>query len=458
MQNVLKWLLAVPLLAALLVPILGWQLETRRAQRNWSQKISRNRDKPIPVRTIAVEEKDGMDIVGATCVSQPSAAAELLTIAYSSELSVRVVDKVLVQEGVPVKKGDVLVEFQQDLHKDAAERADAVVEQLENQIENIEKILDEGAASKLELATAKAQLSAATFAQQLAEKDLELSTIRAPFDGVVGEMLATPGAHLTNSSPLCTVFQLHPLLVKVDFPIERLGVVKVGDAMEITFDSYPEEQHFGKVVSISPNARSQTRVLNVFVELPNSDLHLKGGITGYARLQRAKRSVTVPRTAVINRKGRSMVFKVVGDKARLTEVKTGPMLVDGELELIEGLYPGDEVVVFGHDELEDGAPVNKDWLRWANRLDKSDGEGTPRSPGGGSDSLKEYPDDNLDGDLTSDALDSEEALTNVPQEREGDNVNGQNDVVAEQALPEVDQSIGRDTPPSLPPLEEYESK
>ena len=102
----------------------------------------------------------------------------------------------------------------------------------------------------------------------------------------------------------------------------------------------------------------------------NSNLRLRGGITGYVRLKTAiQQALLVPRTAVIRRKNRTVVFIVDNERARLKEVTVGAMVKDGFLEVHDGLKSGHQVVIFGQDDLTDGDKVDSDWKKWAKRDD-----------------------------------------------------------------------------------------
>ena len=75
----------------------------------------------------------------------------------------------------------------------------------------------------------------------------------------------------------------------------------------------------------------------------------------------------MPRVAVIQRKGQAMVVGVDDGHARIRPIEIGAMVREGYVEVLSGLTVGEEIVIFGQDQLEDGDPVNPNWREWAHR-------------------------------------------------------------------------------------------
>jgi hypothetical protein len=63
------------------------------------------------------------------------------------------------------------------------------------------------------------------------------------------------------------------------------------------------------------------------------------------------------------------VFCVEDGRARIREVRTGAILREGHVEILDGLQQGDEVLVYGQKDVGDGDSVNVDWHEWTHRTD-----------------------------------------------------------------------------------------
>ena len=223
------------------------------------------------------------------------------------------------------------------------------------------------ARDEAELARAELQRQTALGNLELAKRDLDFCKIKSPIDGFVSKLTASPGETFSVTSPLGELVKLNPLRVQMDFPQERIDEVTVGDSAEVILDSYPRESFSGKVIGIVPQAQADSRVVPVIVELPNASNRIRGGLMGFARLKNARDRVTIPSVAVIQHGPQAVVFRVENGRAQLRNVILGPVLENGVLEVVSGLSPNDEVVIYGASYLRDGERVNTNWKGWTRR-------------------------------------------------------------------------------------------
>jgi RND family efflux transporter MFP subunit len=223
------------------------------------------------------------------------------------------------------------------------------------------------ARDQAELARAELGHQTAQGNLEIAKRDLDFCKIKSPIDGFVSKITASPGETFAVTSSLGELVKLNPLRVQMDFPQERIDEVAVGNNAEVVLDSYPRESFSGKVVGIVPQAVAESRVVPVMIELPNPSNRIRGGLMGFARLKNALDRVTIPAVAVIQHGPQSIVFRVENGRAQLRNVILGPVLENGVLEVVSGLSPNDEVVIYGGTYLRDGERVNTDWKDWTRR-------------------------------------------------------------------------------------------
>ena len=104
------------------------------------------------------------------------------------------------------------------------------------------------------------------------------------------------------------------------------------------------------------------------IEITNSDNRVRAGIPGFARVSADKtKATTVPNVAVIKKDRKSMVFCVQENRARIREVTTGPVIDAGQIEILAGLKPREDVIIYGHDSVREDDLVNSHWQQWARR-------------------------------------------------------------------------------------------
>jgi RND family efflux transporter MFP subunit len=139
---------------------------------------------------------------------------------------------------------------------------------------------------------------------------------------------------------------------------EKISYVHQNMTAEVLFDSFPNDPLKGIIAKIDPNTDPKTRTFIAYVEIPNRDLKLTPGLTGFTRINYSKNALVVPSIAVINPVGENAtVFVVGGDLiAHIKRVKTG-LSAGGRTEILEGLKEGDRVAFAGIQALKEGDKV-----------------------------------------------------------------------------------------------------
>lgn len=234
-----------------------------------------------------------------------------------SETGGRIVE-IAVDEGDEVEVGDVVARLDAadlDAQIEAAEAAVEVAKATLNQAQVVfdyTKSLLEGARARgwsdweyvhqyladeaaVETAEANVRLAEANLAVYEAQR--EQLTVRSPVAGVVVEKVASVGEVLTQFSPtpIVVVANLDELTLAIYVSESQLGLVNLGQDVEITVDSFPGETFIGEVTFISPQAEftpttvqtQEERVKMVFrvkVRIPNPEHRLKAGMPADAAI------------------------------------------------------------------------------------------------------------------------------------------------------------------------------
>jgi multidrug efflux pump subunit AcrA (membrane-fusion protein) len=127
---------------------------------------------------------------------------------------------------------------------------------------------------------------------------------------------------------------------------------------DVSTDGFPGVIFKGKVVKIGGNVNDTTRTFPVYISIPNEDVRLIPGITGYARLENQKMGLAVPSTAVIDPVGdHATVFVIDSNNRAHARVVRRGLMADGLTELLDGVQEGEQVVTVGMLELHDNDRV-----------------------------------------------------------------------------------------------------
>jgi RND family efflux transporter MFP subunit len=191
-----------------------------------------------------------------------------------------------------------------------------------------------------------------------ARRDLEKTVIRAPISGAVAARHVSVGEVLRRNDRVVTVVKVDPLRLRADIPERYAGKVAIGRRLTFSVDAVPDRTFSGMIVRVSPSARSETRSLTIEAEVRNPRGELRPGYFARAQVvvEPGVKALLIPVRAVITSLGATKVFVLEGDRARERIIKTGER-ANAEIEVRDGLRPGERVILSNLDRLSDGARV-----------------------------------------------------------------------------------------------------
>lgn len=192
----------------------------------------------------------------------------------------------------------------------------------------------------------------------------EKAPVESPLSGIIGRVYVDLGTSVTPQTPVALVVDMDKVTVDLDIPEQYLAKIKLGQAAEISLQTYPGEKFFGAVSKISPVLDLETRTAPIEVSIPNSDHRLQSGMFAQAKLiiQEHKNVPVVAKESIIGREPNAYVYVVRQDSAYQQRIKLG-LRQGADYEVSEGLKEGDLVVVMGQQRLFDGALVVVEEIR-----------------------------------------------------------------------------------------------
>lgn len=214
------------------------------------------------------------------------------------------------------------------------------------------------------IAAAEARLEQQKNLVELLEDRLSKYTVRSPFNGFVIRELTEVGYWLSQGGAVVEVIQIDEIEAEVYVPESFIRFVKIGDSAPLKFDALPDltEPLIGKIVSIVPEAEARSRTFPVRVRLKNprgeNGYLVKPGMLAKCSLPigPTKRATLIPKDALVLGQVGSQVKQITEGKVRTASVKLG-ISQGSNVEVLEGIQPGDLVAVFGNERLRDGESV-----------------------------------------------------------------------------------------------------
>jgi RND family efflux transporter MFP subunit len=212
--------------------------------------------------------------------------------------------------------------------------------------------------SRNAVAVAEAQLAAARARVRSIEQQLEDTSVKAPFAGVVSARPASVGDVVTPGAELLTIIDPSSMRLEALLPSDRIADVRRGARVTFTIRGIPGE-FVGRVDRLNPTADPVTRQIAVFVTLPNTKGALISGLFAEGRIETASREgIIVPLSAVDETGIRPVVTRVRQGKAERVTVALGVRQTDTEeVEVTQGIAAGDVLVVGSARNVAHGTAV-----------------------------------------------------------------------------------------------------
>jgi RND family efflux transporter MFP subunit len=220
------------------------------------------------------------------------------------------------------------------------------------------------------LNVARRQVDVALAVVRQMQASLDYTFIRAPFDAVVltkdadvGEVVAPFGGATSAKAAVATLADMDSLMVEADVTESNIGKVRVGQPCQISLDALPDTPLLGTVHVVLPTADRSKGTIIVKVRFQDMDRRVLPEMSAKVNFlsrelspQELKPRLSLPVQALVTEEGRSLAWRLDGERLERAPVKTGPALGDS-LEVLEGLKEGDRVVLSPDKGLTPGEKV-----------------------------------------------------------------------------------------------------
>lgn len=204
----------------------------------------------------------------------------------------------------------------------------------------------------------EAQLMQAEAGLAMAKLQLSHAELASTLDGIVADRLVQPGDMIGAGTPAFRIVQIDPVVVRIELGGRDIVRVRPGVQAMLTLDAFPHHVFTGTVSAVEAVASPQSRLFGVRIEVPNPDGLLKPGMSARVRLAVETRTgvVAVPDQAIQSGNEGAYVYVVEQGLANRRAVQVG-LSGGGWTEIVEGLSPGEHVIVSGLTALSEGARV-----------------------------------------------------------------------------------------------------
>lgn len=273
-----------------------------------------------------------------------------------SEVSGKIIS-IFFKEGKQVKKGDLLIQTNDDEIEAQLEKQKYNRKLNEDNEFRQRKLLEKDAISQEEYDNALNRLNTTGADIQLLETQLAKTRIRAPFDGVIGLRFVSEGAYISPSTVIATLYNISP--AKIDFAIPGRYSTQVSPGKKIRFTIESDLKVYeGQVYAIEPRIDPDTRTLKIRALADNKGGNLLPGqfVKVELILQTTSNAILVPTESVIPEQSGKKVFILENGKAKEVRIESG-IRTELSLEVLSGLKVGDTLLTTGILQLRQGLGI-----------------------------------------------------------------------------------------------------
>lgn len=246
-----------------------------------------------------------------------------------------------------VKKGQLLVRLESKLVQAELKKATISHRQAALELKRIKHLHKKRLATDEALAQAQTKLELAQAEQAALQTQFDYTLITAPFDGIISQRLKEPGDVAAKYSHILTLVDTSELKANVTLSELLLHSIKAGNTVKLQIDAVGTNNYPAVISRIYPTIDKTTRQATLEIRLENPPAAAKPGQLGRVLLDvKTTPRLHVPLSAIKHNINGAYVYKVINNKAIITQVTAG-MQIGTRIEVTSNLEEGEQVVTQG---------------------------------------------------------------------------------------------------------------
>lgn len=262
--------------------------------------------------------------------------------------------KIYINEGDKVKKGQVLAKIDEGGLTNQIAELKARRDLAKTRFERQKRLWDQNIGSEIQYLEAETAYEQVNNSVKQLESQLKKSTIYAPFDGEIDEIITDQGQVVTpGQTPIFRILNLEEMYISANVPENYVGSISKGSEAIVSFGSIGKEFK-SEVTQVSNNISQSNRNFRVRVAIPNDIKFVKPNLIATINLNdyTSKDAIVIPENILReNSKGESFTYSLTMEDenigvANFKELKVGKSY-EGEIEVLDGLKASDIVVTEG---------------------------------------------------------------------------------------------------------------
>lgn len=312
-----------------------------------------DKDKPISIQTMTVKTENAENEFVFPGTFEPNKESKI-----STDIQGKVTN-VLVDLGSVVQKGQPLIQLDNSLLKLQIQTIQIQIEGLETDVKRYSILAKADAIQGVQLEKAELGLKSARVQKATLEEQINKTTIRAPFSGIVTAKFTEEGAYAAPGMSLLQITDISTLKFTVNVPENSLSKFKAGQTCSVSADIYPESYFTGTINMVGSKANLGNSYPVQLTLKNTSDSKIKSGMFGKVHVQSGGNinQISIPASLMTGTAIQPQVYKVKEGKAVLQNISISERIGD-KVVVSDGLSNGDVIVANGFINLFNGANVS----------------------------------------------------------------------------------------------------
>jgi len=271
------------------------------------------------------------------------------------------ISRVMVDEGDPVRQGQVLASIDKTSYQSSYNAALALQQQAQDAFDRLQKVYENGSLPEIKWEEVKSKLEQANAALAIAKRNLSNCEIKSPINGLVGERFIEVGATATPGLTALQVFSARELDARISAPGNEINKISKGQIATVTVPTLNETNYTATADKIAVSAHPVSKTFEVKFKIENPGNELKPGMICNVdvRIDSEQTPVLVPIQSVMtDSQGNQYIYLIdaATQKAKKQIVSTSG-IINNKLAVTSGVKPGDQYVIEGQQKLIDNATV-----------------------------------------------------------------------------------------------------
>jgi len=272
------------------------------------------------------------------------------------------VEKVLVDEGQRVIKGQLLATINSYSYESAYQIALSKEKQAQDAYNRLEPVYKDGSLPEVKFVEVKTGLVQAKSTAQIAEKNLHDCELYAPMSGIIGKRMVESGMSIIPVNPVFQLVRIENVKVRIPVPENEIAAITNGEKVVVIVPALNDQQYEGTVSEIGVLSNTLSHTYTVKAILNNPKQALKPGMVCKVSIisSTLAMQMVIPMSAVqVSGSGEKRYVFVANTrtgKAMKRTVQVGPLTVNGVI-IKSGLSAGDLLIIDGYQKIDENSAI-----------------------------------------------------------------------------------------------------